>query len=91
MNLNGRLAKLREQQRQIAEALRQAEAEVSVRQRKAETRTKIILGGALLAMTPGERDALLPMFVDHISERDRQFVSDYLARKPSGDQPPSAA
>ena len=84
MTLNQRIAKLREQQKQTAETLRQAEAQANLRQRRAETRAKIILGGALLSMPAQERDAVLSMFADRMPERDRRFVSEHLA----GEQPP---
>lgn len=79
MNLNDRLAKLRQQQKQINEALRQAESEASERHRKAENRAKFILGGALFSMSSTERETILPMFMERIPERDRQFVTECLA------------
>ena len=89
MTLNNRLAKLREQQRQITESIREAEAQASVRQRKEETRAKIILGGALMSMPTVERDAMMSMFLDRMPERDRRFVSEHLAGHQP--EPPSAS
>ena len=79
MTLNARLAKLREQQQQLQAAIREAEAKASVRERRSESRAKLILGGALLSLPAGERDAVLSMFLDRMPERDRRFVSEHLA------------
>ena len=91
MNLNTRLKKLREHKQQIIEGLRQAEAKAATRQRKRETRAKIILGAVVLSMSEGEREAILSMLLPHTSERDRQFVSEHLAEAKAGDgnAPPS--
>ena len=78
MNLNNRLEKLRQQQKLVVEALRQAEAKASTRQRKRDTRAKITLGAVVLSMTGDEREALLSMLLPHMSERDRGFISDHL-------------
>ena len=89
MTLTDKLEKLRRQQQQITEALRIAEAQVAIRQRKAQTRAKIILGTSILSMPAGERDALLPMLYGHLSERDRQFVSMCLAGEVTTEEPPA--
>ena len=90
MNLNHRLKKLRENKKQIIEALRVAEADASTRQRKRETRAKIILGAVVLSTAEGEREALLAMLLPRIMERDRQFINEYLAGDPPAetDTPP---
>ena len=84
MNLNNRLEKLRRQQQQISEALKVAEAKASTRARKRETRVKIILGAVILTIPKSERKVLLSRILQQMVERDRQFVSEYLA----GDQQP---
>ena len=84
MNLNNRLEKLRRQQQQVTEALRQEEAKASDRARKRETRAKIILGAVVLTMPDGEREALLSMILPQMAKRDHGFISEYLA----GDHPP---
>ena len=38
-----------------------------------------ILGAAILSVPAGERDALLPMLHERISERDQAFVTQCLA------------
>lgn len=90
MNLNTRLKKLREDKRLIIERLHQAEAKASTRQRKRETRAKIILGAVVLAMAKDEREAILSMLLPHAIERDRQFVSEHLADNQSGEDASSA-
>lgn len=79
MNLNNRLAKLREKQQQLTAALREAEAVASTRRRKQDTRAKIILGAVVLSMPEDEREAILAMLLPRAVERDRQFVSEHLA------------
>ena len=87
MNLNTRLKKLREHKQQIMEELRQAEAKAATRQRKRETRAKIILGAVVLSMQAGEREAILSMLLPHTSERDRSFISEHLADGQAVDAP----
>ncbi|MBE7157213.1 MAG: hypothetical protein INR62_02035 [Rhodospirillales bacterium] len=82
MNLNARLQKLREDKKLIIEALRVAEHKASTRQRKADTRAKIIWGGAFLALPPGERELVESMLRGRMTERDRQFINEHSA----GDQ-----
>lgn len=90
MNLNTRLKKLREDKRQIVERLRQEEAKASTRQRKRDTRAKIILGAVVLAMDKDEREAILSMLLPRVSERDRQFVGEHLAGEQANDSAPPA-
>ena len=90
MNLNNRLAKLREKQQQITAALREAEATASTRQRKQNTRAKIILGAVVLSMPEGEREAILAMLLPRAMDRDRQFVSEHLTGEPSAVPDPYA-
>ena len=91
MNLITRLNKLREDKKLIVEALRQAEAKAAIRQHKQAARAKIILGAAMLSLPAGEREALLPMVLDRLSERDRRFLADHLAKdQPAEDAPPPA-
>ena len=79
MNLNNRLEKLRRQQQQITQALKQAEAKASTQARKRQTRAKIILGATVLSVPAKEREVLLSMILPEMTERDRQFVSECLA------------
>ncbi len=90
MKINDRINKLHQQKKLLIETLKQAEAKASIRQRKAETRVKIILGGALLSLPDGERDALLSMLLPHTTERDHRFVSDHLAGKQAPTTPENA-
>ena len=83
MNLNDRIQKLRQRRQLLRESLKQAEVQASKRARTRQTRAKIILGAAVLSTPAKQREALLGMILDQIVERDRQFVSEYLA----GDQP----
>ncbi len=89
MKLNARLQKLREDKRLIMEALRVAEHKASTRQRKQDTRVKIILGAVVLSMQAGEREAILSMLLPHTTERDRSFISEHLADDQAGDAPPA--
>ena len=90
MSLQDRLAKLRERQLQLTAALREAEAVAAGRQRKQETRAKIILGAVVLAMPAGEREAILSMLLPRATERDRRFIGEHLAGKqPDEPAPPS--
>ena len=79
MKLNDRLQKLRQEKKLLIEAIKQAEAKASTVQRKRETRAKIILGGALLGIPGGEREALLTMLLPCMTERDRTFIGVFLA------------
>ena len=83
MKLNDRLQKLRDDKKLLVEAIKQAEAKASTVQRKRETRAKIICGGVLLGLAESEREALLSMLLPHMTERDRAFVTAFLA----GDRP----
>lgn len=83
MKLNNQLQKLREEKKLIIEALKQAQAKASTVQRKREARAKIIVGGALLGSPESEREALLSMILPRMIERDRTFLSEFLA----GEQP----
>lgn len=90
MNLNTRLKKLREDKRLIIEALRVAEHKASTRQRKADTRAKIIWGGAFLALHPGERGLCESMLLSRMTARDRQFINEHVAgNQAADDAPPS--
>ena len=90
MNLNTRLKKLREDKPLIMEALRVAEHKASTRQRKADTRAKIIWGGAFLALHPGERGLVECMLLSQMTERDRRFLSEHAAGdQAAGDAPPT--
>lgn len=51
-----RLEKLREKEKQLKAQIHAAEARAKEKQRKAETRQKIILGGAVLALLKNEKD-----------------------------------
>ena len=90
MNLNSRLKKLREDKKQIIERLRQEEAKASTRQRKAETRAKIIWGAAVLSLPEGEREALTPSLFNRMSERDRRFITEHQANTCPDAGPPSS-
>ncbi len=90
MNLNNRLAKLREKQQQLTAALREAEAVASTRRRKQDTRAKIILGAVVLSMPEDEREAILAMLLPRAVERDRQFVSEHLMGRRSAGSDSSA-
>ena len=90
MKLNDRLAKLRQQKMLAIEALRQAEAKASTRLRKQQNRAKIILGGALLCMPDGEREALLSMLLPHLTEHYRHFVTEHLAGEQASTTPENA-
>ena len=90
MNLNTRLKKLRADKQQIIERLRQEEAKASTRERKRETRARIILGAVVLSMQKGEREAILSMLLPHTSGRDRQFIDEYLAGPPPDETAPPA-
>ena len=79
MDANTRLERLRRKQEQIAATLRTMETEVIVKKRKAVTRAKIIVGGTVVAMPAGERDALLAMILSRMTEKDRCFVNGQLA------------
>ena len=79
MSLQARLEKLRARQQQLTAALREAEATVATRRHKAMSRSRGIVGGVVLALPAGERDAVLSMLHGHMSARDREFVSDCLA------------
>ena len=84
MKLNDRLQKLREEKKLVIEALKQAEAKASTQRRKREARAKIIVGGMLLSSSESEREMMLSMLLPRMVERDRTFVSEFLA----GDQQP---
>lgn len=79
MNAAARLEKLRQRQEQVVQAIREAEAQAANQQRKEQNRAKFILGGAILSLPAGERDALLPMVLGHLTERDRHFITICLA------------
>lgn len=52
---------------------------VKAEERKADTRKKIILGGALLALMkehPGTFDRLRPLLGKHVSQRDRVWLQE---------------
>ena len=90
MNLNARLQKLREDKKLIIEALRVAEHKASTRQRKADTRAKVIWGGAFLALPPGERELVESMLLNRMTERDRRFINEHVAGdEAAGDAPPA--
>ena len=90
MNLTIRIQKLREDKKLIIEALRVAEHKASTRQRKADTRTKIIWGGAFLALPPGERELVESMLRGRMTERDRRFINEHAAGDQADGDPPSA-
>ena len=79
MTIEAKLKKLREQQKQITEALRTVEAEADTRHRQAIHRSKILLGDAILTMPPSERDALLPMLLGRMTARHQSFIGECLA------------
>lgn len=90
MNLNERLQKLRQDKRLIIEAIRVADHKASIRQRKRETRKKIIWGGAFLSLPPGERELVETMLLNRMTDRDRHFVNeDPTDDQAAGDAPPS--
>ena len=90
MNLNTRLKKLREDKRLIMEALRVAQHKASTHQPKADTRAKIIWGGAFLALPPGERGLVESMLLSQMTERDRRFINEHAAGdQTGGDAPPA--
>ena len=78
MRHNERLNKLREKQHQLAATIREAEAIADTQLRKRELRAKLILGGALLGLPPGERETLLSILLSLMTERDRNFVTEFL-------------
>ena len=79
MNLNERHAKLLQRQQQLTAALQANQAQILSRQRKEQARAKIILGGALLSLPSGEREALLSMLTPHLNEREQRFITEHLA------------
>lgn len=89
MNNTAKLEKLRQRQEQIAEAIRAAEAVEATRQRKEENRAKFILGSAILSLPAGEREALLPMVLDRLNERDRHFITVCLSGELFATLPPT--
>ena len=90
MTQSSRLQKLRQRQARLDEELRAAKAAVDSRHKKDLHRTKLILGGALLTMPAGEREALLPMLLHHLDERQRRFVTEQFAGGESPDAQPSS-
>lgn len=90
MNLTNRLEKLRHQKTLLHEALKQAEAKASKRQRKRDTRAKIILGAVVVSMPEDEREALFSMLLPRMTERDRGFVTEHLAGNQSTEGEPSS-
>ena len=89
MKLNNRLEQLRHQKKLLQEALKQAEAKASIRQRKRDTRAKVVLGAVVLSMTSDEREAMLTMLVPHLNERDRSFITEHLAGGSSAETDPA--
>ena len=73
------LATLRAKQDQLLAQIRDRETIVAKEERRRDAKAKILLGGALMALPAGERDALLGMLLPRLAERERAFVAGRLS------------
>lgn len=74
-----RLAGLYFRQEQLLAQIRDRETVVAKEERRRDTKTKILLGHAVLELPVGEREALLGILLPRLDERDRRFVTGRLA------------
>lgn len=90
---NERRAALEAQRARLDLRIRALTAQERERRRREDTRSKIILGGALLAFLrrePSARRAFLPRLLPFIAERDKGLVLALLADDEQLDLPPPA-
>lgn len=77
MSDGNRLSKLLEQQRQLSERIKKAQAKQTADERRKRTRRLIILGGALdSAKRKGGEDIYLAVIQGWVSEKDRKFLEE---------------
>ena len=73
-----RLADLYARQEQLLAQIRDRETVVAKEERRRDAKAKILLGGALMTLPAGEREALLGMLLPRLGEREREFVASRL-------------
>lgn len=77
MSGENRLSKLLEQQRQLVERIKKAQAKQTADERRKRTRRLIILGAALdAAKHKGGEDIYLAVLQGWVSEKDRKFLEE---------------
>lgn len=77
MSGENRLSKLLEQQRQLTEKIKKAQAKQAADERRSRTRRLIILGAALdSAKRKGGEDIYLAVLQGWASEKDRKFLEE---------------
>jgi hypothetical protein len=77
MSGENRLSKLLEQQRQLSERIKKAQAKQTADERRKRTRRLIILGAAVdSAKTKGGEDIYLAVIQGWVSGKDRKFLEE---------------